>query len=406
MVLAKIAIIAVLASKLTLLMNTNNRKMVKRVKCNTTGKDGFKQLEINQFFSSSSKGTACNKMKLSSKSQKCSRQLFTESNTTIVVHDSDSDLESKQSESQHLKSDFVEKWKIPVGRIIVDHRSLPVPMLDETDADKDLIIDVSRDGIKISKVLRSSKINTENLDKTNLTVNKPYIKFKTPEKIKPRILQAKLSNESVSPESIDSNETVIYDVVEATYDENSAVNYYSPTTKLITTIEKNVESTKLSSIAYKRSEPVCSPQKILSKNQTFRDPNKSQSPSKSPRTSKKKKPPEDDDEYVNPRVVILVTKIIKYVFAQPHLKVLFAKEEVSFLQKFYDAPRPEYNYLCYKLFTRLPKWYNIFKLSENIRLDMHAADIVEMYKFLGENEFVHTGEYGFSFVSECLTFCV
>lgn len=379
--------------------------MVKIRKSVSSNNDGLKQLEISQFFasSSSSKPTITKSKVRLGKVQKCSKQLFTESIT--VIHDSDSDAELNNPEHKELTSDIPQENH---HRIFIEHRSLPIP-LDDSDCEKDIILDFSY----------KNNINTTPKKKTvAMSINKPDGKLKTPEKLKPRILQAKLSNDETesstsisdktditncSQGSSDSNDTIVYDVENAP-NENSIIIYVSPSSRLISKINKNIESTKVSSIAYRRSL-FTSPQKnseptTPTKNRRshtpdmgFQTPEKRPppaSPRKSPRSPRKKL---QYDEIVTPRAVNLVTRIIKYVFMQPHLKILFDEEEVFIFHKFYDMPQPEYQYLCYKLFTRLPKWYNIFRLCENIRLEMNHGDVFEMHKCLGENGFVLTGMF-------------
>lgn len=393
--------------------------MVKTRKPNSATKDGFKQLEINQFFSSSSKhGITTKTLRLCSiiqkSQQKCSRQLFTES--TTLIHDSSSESESENLPHKEVTSNLLDRDQ-RCEKIVIGHRFLPFPLLDISDSNKDLIINIAHNSN--SSVIKESSA-TPKRKELKLNLNKPDTKIKSPEKLKPRILQAKSSNDSIisttssqtvmsdcSQKSTASDETIIYDVIDNVSNKNNIIIYLSPISKLISKVNSSIESTKHSSIAYKRRESG-SPQKNSSEPHTptknvrsgttgnsqtrFQTPKKN--PKKSPGSPRKKL--HIEDEYVNPRVVNLVTRIVKYVFTQSHLKTLFDDEEVLIFYKFYDMPQPEYQYLCYKLFTRLPKWYNIFRLCENIRLEMSFDEVCQMHKYLGDSGFIFTGKFFFN----------
>lgn len=206
----------------------------------------------------------------------------------------------------------------------------------------------------------STSRDTETFDEhTNvISLNKPIKQTGSPEKLKPRVLQTNLSQNSTN-----SDDTIIYDPFE---------DSESNSTRLIQKVNENVQATKSSSISYRISDIV------------------SQQATETPTKKSRKFVHTEENEIFNPRAVNFVTKIIKYIFSQPHFECLFNEEEVATLERFYSLPHPEYNFLCYKLYTRLPRWYNIFKLCENIGMCMNQNEILNMQSCLASNGFVYT----------------
>lgn len=184
--------------------------------------------------------------------------------------------------------------------------------------------------------------------KSVFSLNKCLKQTESTEKVKPRILQnifdspdipftsSMCSNnkKSLSQNSTSSDDTIIYDPYEGnsfeSINEDRTLSIY----RLIQKVDNNVQATKSSSVAFKKFPT----QKEVSE--------------------------VEESELINPRAVNFVTKIVKYVFTQPHFKILFNEEEVKTLENFFSLTLPEYNYFCYKLYTRLPRWYNIFSCAK------------------------------------------
>lgn len=68
------------------------------------------------------------------------------------------------------------------------------------------------------------------------------------------------------------------------------------------------------------------------------------------------------------------------------------ESEMKTLENFFKMPNENYMYFVFKLFTRLPKWYNIFKLTMELHLNMSDMEIIAMYEHLIENNYVKTGK--------------
>lgn len=313
-----------------------NMRRVRSRKHSSATKDGFRQLEIDRYFlTSTKKMKSVSKLSLKKeKTIKSKKQLF---NDEIIVIDDENESTTNEELCERNKCTIKKNTHLQLKHADVNVAS--TSRLVETVCTKNNI----------------------------LTLNRPVAQIGSSEKLKPRVLQSISSQtsysfalsqvispceKSLSQNSTKSDDTVIYDL-----SEESAVSQISPITRLIEKVDENIQATKFSTVAYIPSEV---------------------------------DPLAQENEPSNPRAVNFITKIIKYVFKQPHLKTLFTMEEIATLERFFSLPRPEYNFLCYKLYTRLPRWYNIFKLCENLHLYMCTNEISNMCSCLANNGFVLT----------------
>lgn len=85
--------------------------------------------------------------------------------------------------------------------------------------------------------------------------------------------------------------------------------------------------------------------------------------------------------------------IFVYVRGHPRLKQLLSQEEIERLNTFFGMAKEEYMYFVFKLYTRQAKWYNVFKLAEELKMDFATIDIQAMYYVLSEKEFIVTGKH-------------
>lgn len=320
-------------------------------------KDKFRQLKLDKFFSvctKSVKSESGRKIK-NSKTLQCSRKLFVEN-----------------------------------VRVIVDDEEAVVPITQEVKYE---VVTVQTECVSQSSNNRENSAASRPIDavaevptgkRNMISLNKPVKEMRSPEKIKPRVLQSiTLSQSSIVNEtytvvkqnsssqcSFNSDDTVIYDP----FDQNCAdIASLSPSSKLVQKVNENVQATRFSSVAYRRRD------------HTFEEAGSS-----STRKLNNDVIEEDENDLLNPRAVNFVTKIIKYVFTHPHFKNLFSEEELATFERFFCLPLPEYNYFCYKLFTRLPRWYNVFNLCKKIHLQMDTGQILNMHTCLGSNGFILT----------------
>lgn len=91
--------------------------------------------------------------------------------------------------------------------------------------------------------------------------------------------------------------------------------------------------------------------------------------------------------------------ILAYVRGHPELKKLLSQKEVESLNTFFGLAKEEYMYFVFKLYTRQAKWYNVFKLAADLKIELTTIDIQAMYYVLSEKELVVTGNQLLSFVT-------
>lgn len=331
-------------------------------KCFSCTKDGMKQQELGKYFRISLTKRANTVSKIIVEKEKCNnarKKLF---NDEIIVIDDEESVVKKEvlEESECItvqSSNSSLLWKHTEVSVASTSRSLTSVEIPQTIGEQRNIV----------------------------TLNKPVKQMASPQKVKPRVLQSVstttnnsdvlastssavcvYNNKSLSQNSVSSEDTIIYDP----FEENDTFYHLSPTSRLIRKVNENVLATKLSSVAYRKADFASlgeGPEKMFASSSQL-----------------------EENELTNPRAVNFVTKIVKYVFMQPHLKSLFNDEEVRTIERFFSLPLPEYNYFCYKLYTRLPRWYNVFKLCETIRLYMDTNEILSMRECLQHNGFVFT----------------
>lgn len=91
-----------------------------------------------------------------------------------------------------------------------------------------------------------------------------------------------------------------------------------------------------------------------------------------------------------PTGILILRKIMKYILSKINLYNLLCNEEEEMLLNFFKMP-VNYQFFCFKLYTRQPKWYNIYKLTNDIKLNLSKEEIQEMYNVLSSYNFVFTG---------------
>lgn len=72
-----------------------------------------------------------------------------------------------------------------------------------------------------------------------------------------------------------------------------------------------------------------------------------------------------------------------------NLKHLLTEQDQDFLMKFFNVDK-NYQYTCIKLFLWKQMWYNIFNYTKVIGLVMDTDQVVNMYEFLKDNNFIET----------------
>lgn len=212
----------------------------------------------------------------------------------------------------------------------------------------------------------------------SLSLNKSIPQSSTVEKLKPRILQTKSSKQSllINKENNDLGVEVIRDVEADSFEE--AIN------KLLQLLDTQIFS------------PIKAPERAtLSVNEKM-SPSTEPIPDVIP-SSFSKPTPSSSEETTHttdsvPKIpIMLLRKIAKHVIKYPHLNKLLSKDELISLTNYFEMPL-SYQFLCFRLFTRLPKWYDINKLASDIKLNLSDYKIGEMYETLNKHSFVFTGK--------------
>lgn len=85
------------------------------------------------------------------------------------------------------------------------------------------------------------------------------------------------------------------------------------------------------------------------------------------------------------------TKIIKFVYSRNNFIKMLSKNDVHNITIF-TALREDYQQLLLKLFSYLPKWYNIHKFVETIKLNLSDEEVVDMYTELKDKGCIISGK--------------
>lgn len=177
--------------------------------------------------------------------------------------------------------------------------------------------------------------NTNANENLTLLVNKSAQHAGTPKKLRPKILQNNLSGNFTQLQTQDSNkefeETVILDLEETTV--VSSQNENETTTCLELTVIEDVHFWNVHNFA----------------------------------------------------------KMISFAKGRDKFKKLLSKTDLQNLANFENL-REEYKYFLLKLFTYLPKWYNIHKFSEKVNLKLDKSEVTAMYKKLKDLDLIISGK--------------
>lgn len=352
-------------------------------------KDGMKQQELSTYFPTlTKKAKTISKIVADEKRRNTNAKKKLFNDEIIVIDDEECVVKKEVLEESVVKKEVLEESDVKKEKLSNDETIVI--------SDREIVVLETKENLSLhwkhsvstSCSLTTAEAPEVNKQKNTITLNKPIKQMASPEKVKPRVLQtnnydvpstSSCDNKNLSQNSASSEDTIIYDPFEE--DNDTFYHHLSPTSRLIQKIDKNILASKLSSIAYRKTDFA-----LLGdvKETTLKNSDT------------------DENELTNPRAVNFVTKIVKYVFKQPHLKSLFNEEEVRTIERFFTLPQPEYNYFCYKLYTRLPRWYNIFKLCEKIALFMDTNEVLKMRDCLRQNGFVLT-DYSSEPVQQLLT---
>ncbi|CAG9815462.1 unnamed protein product [Phaedon cochleariae] len=98
------------------------------------------------------------------------------------------------------------------------------------------------------------------------------------------------------------------------------------------------------------------------------------------------KSPKRESKRMNNNYLIVMNDLFENVHNSPYLRTLVEAEK-PVLNMMVTAD-PKYFFVCLKLCTWLPKWYNIFKFCEKIMVGLEENEIINLYKFLKHNEIV------------------
>lgn len=83
-------------------------------------------------------------------------------------------------------------------------------------------------------------------------------------------------------------------------------------------------------------------------------------------------------------------KMLRFINTKSNMQKLFSKIDKDILMLL-DNLKEDHLYLLLKLFTYLPKWYNVDKFVNRIKLNYKPKEVTLMYKELKEKCLIITG---------------
>lgn len=153
----------------------------------------------------------------------------------------------------------------------------------------------------------------------------------------------------------------------------------------------------------KKTSPLPTPQSSPSKQNTLtqmnfktnktKTPNQCISPEKTNTLDKSKiKEKIKNSKYNtenNERLCENVRKIFTWVFEIDYFKILFTKKEIVLIHELFKVEDKRQIIICLRLYTRLPKWYNLQNLCKELRLG--SGNEQKMLQHMLEHKFVDNG---------------
>lgn len=91
----------------------------------------------------------------------------------------------------------------------------------------------------------------------------------------------------------------------------------------------------------------------------------------------------------NERLCANVLDILQWVVGNNYFKILFTKKEIDLINDLFKVEDKRQRIICLRLYTRLPKWYNLQILCKELRLD--SGNEQKMLQHMLEHKFLENG---------------
>ncbi|CAH1118974.1 unnamed protein product [Phaedon cochleariae] len=104
------------------------------------------------------------------------------------------------------------------------------------------------------------------------------------------------------------------------------------------------------------------------------------------------KRPKKELKDININHVIVMNGLFKTVYTSPYLKNLVEAEK-PVLKSLMTTGNPKHVFVCLKLCTGQPKWYNIFQFCKRIMIGLDDKEIINLYKWLIHKKIVDNDIY-------------
>ncbi|XP_072394150.1 fanconi-associated nuclease 1 homolog isoform X2 [Diabrotica undecimpunctata] len=96
-----------------------------------------------------------------------------------------------------------------------------------------------------------------------------------------------------------------------------------------------------------------------------------------------------DENKMNDDFLKMMNDVFYTVLHNPNLVHVIDDKAIE-LSVILQSAKKEYQYICYKLYTRMVAWHNIFKICNDYMPNLPAENVIKIFNFLKENTFVDT----------------
>ncbi|CAH1278041.1 unnamed protein product [Diabrotica balteata] len=140
------------------------------------------------------------------------------------------------------------------------------------------------------------------------------------------------------------------------------------------------------------SQPLPKKKKVASKKNTKNTTmcNQNDENQKEPTSSTSlTKSPKKDENKMNEDYLKMMNDVFHTVLHNQNLVHVIDDKAIE-LSNILQSANTEYQYICYKLYTRMVAWHNIFKICKDYMPNLTDENVIKIFNFLKENKFVDT----------------
>ncbi|CAG9832759.1 unnamed protein product [Diabrotica balteata] len=101
------------------------------------------------------------------------------------------------------------------------------------------------------------------------------------------------------------------------------------------------------------------------------------------------KTPKKDENKMNEDYLKMMNDVFHTVLHNQNLVHVIDDKAIE-LSNILQSANKEYQYICYKLYTRMVAWHNIFKICKDYMPNLTDENVIKIFNFLKENKFVDT----------------